>query len=194
MYSKYLYLTEVEWYMNWVNGGEVPIKLASRYKSNTRNGILTPDENQIHESKTDLNSLMPFIKFEENFDCKNINFKNITINGVNLPSIENAKLYKEDGLILSFCNTESEAIAKKFEKKVCVKILDINKLKESFDKQIGCEGIMENCQYTNSHERNHFLKSNLDEWQNEFRIFWKSNNEKYLKVPQDIAVLVKTYI
>jgi hypothetical protein len=193
MTSKYLYLTQIQWSENWINGGHIPISLASRYKNDIRSGILTPDENQIHESNVDLNSLNPMIIFGDSFNCKSLKIKNLNINGRIFTNEKSAKLYKEDGLILSFCNIENEEIAKRLVKKACVKINNIEELKSSFDLQIGCEGIMKECEYTSSHERNHFLKSNLDEWQNEFRIFWKSNNEKELEVPKGIAELIRIY-
>ncbi len=193
MTSKYLYLTKLDWADNWINGKSIPISLASRYKSNVREGILTPDENRIHESNFDLNKLAPFINFTDGASCKNINLEGVIINGDELPTVQDAKFYIEDGLILSFCNIESEEIARKLKKQVCVRIKDIDKLKKSFDNQIGFMSIMKSCEYTSKHQRNHFLKSNQDEWQNEFRLFWKSLREENLTVPIGIAEIVKIY-
>ena len=49
--ENFLYLTESEWAKTWVVGGEIPIKLASSYLSDNREGVMTPDENLIHESE-----------------------------------------------------------------------------------------------------------------------------------------------
>lgn len=38
----YLYLTELKWVKAWINGGEMPISLASTYLYDKRGGILTP--------------------------------------------------------------------------------------------------------------------------------------------------------
>ena len=193
--EKYLYLTEVEWADTWINGGEVPISLASRYLSEEREGTLTPDENLIYDSPVDITKIGGggLFKFGENFSCPNITIKDLQVNGEKMPDIISAQHVREDGLILSFSNKLCSTIAEKLKKKACVKINNIEKLKKKLDKQLGCKGIMDYCEYTKSHKRSHFLKSYEDEWQQEYRIFWKSKNEKMLKIPSGTAVLVMIY-
>ena len=184
----YLYLTEPDWVEPWVNGGEVPIKLASSYLSDARAGIMTPDENLIHESPVPIPSLKNFgIHIEQ---VKNFTFTNNTYNGVKLPDIHNGSYYTEDGLILSFCHHFHEETAERLEKRACVKINDISKLRKKLDKQLGCKGLMKKCEYTKDHRRNHFLKSVEDEWQDEFRIFWRVQKEKNLRIPAGTAQVV----
>jgi hypothetical protein len=184
----FLYLTETEWAKTWIEGGEIPINLASSYRSESRDGIMTPDENLIHESAIPIPSLKQHGFHFEN--VKNLTFTNNFSNGVRLPDIHNANYYSEDGLILSFCNHFCLITAEKLGKRACVKILDIEKTKKKLDKQLGCKGIMKSCQYTESHQRNHFLKSTEDQWQDEYRIFWKRKIEKRVKVPSGTATLV----
>ncbi len=186
---KYLYLTEVEWVDTWINGGCVPVSLASSYLSIERDGIMTPDENLIHESPVPIPSLENH-GFHVN-NCHNITFKGCTGDGFNIPDIIDANYYSEDGLVLSFCNTFDICIAKKLKKKACVRILNIKKLKKNIDRQLGCKGVMKSCEYTSTHNRNHFLKDEADAWQDEYRIFWKTTIEKQVNIPAGTAELVK---
>lgn len=171
----YLYLEKEEWAEVWVNGGEIPINLASAYQSDERAGTMTPDENLIHESNVDLMSLSPMIHIEKNANIKGLSILNSSINGQPIPNINNANYYKEDGLILSFCNHLSPETAHKFGKAICVEILDIRKTKLEIDEQLKITGSMKKCSYTDDHQRNHFLKFSDDSWQDEFRIFGNLN-------------------
>ena len=188
---KYLYLTEIDWAQTWVNGGYIPIYLASTYLHDERVGTLTPDENLVHESSVDMRSL-PMFDFGDNPDIRRFTMFKCSYNGVEIPTFS-ANYYKEDGLVLSFCNSFSKKIAKKLGKKSCVVIEDMDKLKNIIDKQLGCNGIMKKCSYTNDHQRNHFLKSKKDSWQDEFRIFWKHSSNVKVFIPEDTAKLVGTF-
>lgn len=186
--KKYLYLSE-KWYCEaWVNGGEIPIKLASTYLSDERNGILTPDENLIHKSEYPVPSLMQYGILIQG--VKNFTITNSYHGTQRIPDIIGADYYKEDGLILSFCNVFNPEIAKRMGKVACVEILDINTLKDIISKQLSCDVIADDCKYTKNHERNHFLKSVNDEWQQEYRLFWKLLENKNVTLPPDIARVV----
>ncbi|WP_333709703.1 hypothetical protein [Malikia spinosa] len=184
----FLYLTEPTWVKSWIEGGEIPISPASSYLSNLREGIMTPDENLIHESAMPIPSLKQHGYHFENI--KNLTFTGNYSNGVRLPDLINANYYTEDGLILSFCNHFNTSTAGRLGKKACIKILNIEKTRRKIDKQLGCKGIMKACEYTSDHQRNHFLKSKEDEWQDEFRIFWKTQKPKWVKIPQSTAEIV----
>ena len=186
--DKYLYLTKVEWADTWVNGGEIPISLASTYLSDERQGIMTPDENLIHESSIPIPSLRQYgIHIEQS---KNITIGNIVHNGRHVGGIKNANFYTEDGLILSFCNSFDKSIAERMGKQACVKICNIEKLRRVIDKQLGCKGIMKECTYTRDHQRNHFLKSTDDEWQDEFRLFWGVKENRVVNLPSGLCEFV----
>jgi hypothetical protein len=187
---KYLYLTEVEWSKTWVNGGEIPIKLASSYLNDERDGTLTPDENLIHSSEVDIKSLSPAFHFE---NVKGLTMTGCSINGKVIPEIKNAEYYKEDGLVLSFCNSLDESIANRLGKKCCVHVSNLKELRKSIDNQLGVKGKMEACKYTDDHNRNHFLKSTEDAWQQEYRMFWSSSENAVVNIPSGHAKLVATY-
>ena len=191
--QKYLYLTEIEWIDAWINGGSIPISLASTYLHDERGGNLTPDENLVHESPVDLKSLSPFIHIADGANVKNLNITNSSMNGQRIPDIVGANYYTEDGLILSFCNSFSAEIAERMKKKACVKILNMEKMRRKIDKQLGCRGIMGACKYTSDHNRNHFLKSADDSWQDEYRIFWRTTREKWIAIPTGTAELVSVF-
>lgn len=190
---KYLYLTKQEWAEAWINGGEIPISLASTYLHDKREGVLTPDENLIHDSSVDLKSLSPFVHFAEDAQVKNFTMTGCRMNGKAIPNIKNANYYKEDGIILSFCNTLSESVATKLGKECCVKITNFKELKNMIDDQIGVKGIMRDCEYTADHRRNHFLKSTEDKWQQEFRMFWPFDHKVLVTIPKGHGKLVGTY-
>ncbi|WP_374089194.1 hypothetical protein [Methylomicrobium lacus] len=187
---KYLYLTEIEWADTWIGGGLIPIKLASTYLHPERNGVLTPDENLIHKSNVDIRSLSPGIHLD---NIKNLNMSNVVINGRRVPDIQNASYYKEDGLILSFCDSENAAIAERLGKKCCVRVSKLKELKKAIDSQLGVKGTMGPCQYTTDHQRNHFLKSVEDAWQEEFRMLWKFPENVSVTIPGGHAKLVAKY-
>ncbi|MEG4316486.1 hypothetical protein U8L64_15885 [Pseudomonas sp. FIP_A4] len=188
---KYLYLTKAQWVDTWVNGGSIPIALASSYLSDIRDGIMTPDENLIHESNIPIPSLQQHGIHIEN--TRNITITGFISNGIRQPDILHANYYKEDGLILSFCNSFNREIAKRMGKEACVRILNIEKLRKSIDKQIGCKGIMKDCEYTSSHNRNHFLKHESDAWQDEYRMFWRTTRERWVVLPEGTAELVAIF-
>lgn len=188
----YLYLGRKEWAEAWVDGGKIPINPASTYLSDERAGTMTPDENLVHKSNVDLQTLSRSgaIGFKELHD---FSFIGCSINGERIPDIHNAYYYQEDSLILSFCNHLSPDTARKLGKVICVEIINISKTKKKLDKKLGIRGGMKKCDYTDDHQRNHFLKSKDDSWQDEFRIFWKSQRgETWVTIPSGTAKIVWT--
>ncbi|MND82464.1 hypothetical protein D3C80_742980 [compost metagenome] len=186
---KYLYLSEKWHCKTWVSGGDIPIKLASTYLSNNREGIMTPDENLIHRSEFPIPALKMF-GFEMH-DVKGVNMSGNYYNGMRIPDITNGMYYKEDGLILSFCNVFDPEIAKKLGKVACVEILDINNLARVINKRLKCKSVAGNCKYTRGHERDHFLKSFEDAWQQEYRLFWRANKNRAVRLPSGLARIVE---
>ncbi|ABM05100.1 conserved hypothetical protein [Psychromonas ingrahamii 37] len=188
---KYLYLTKIEHVDTWVNGGDIPIALASTYLSDTRSGIMTPDENLIHESPIPIPSLKNIgIRIE---NVRSLTMTNCRGNGMKIPNMKNAHYYKQDGLILSFCNSFNNEVAYKLDKKACVKVNDIKALCGVIDKQLGRKGVMRSCQYTHSHKRNHFLKHVDDSWQDEFRLFWLIKENKSVTLPSGVCEFVSEF-
>lgn len=191
--SFYLYLNE-HWHADtWVSGGLIPINPASTYRSMEREGIFTPDENLIHKAEVDLMSLSPFLSIAPGAHIRGLTMTNNYMNGVRMPDVNDVQYYLDDGLILSFSTRLTGVLAKKMKKKACVKILNIDLLKSSLDEQLGVKSEAELCRYTRGHERNHFLKSELDSWQAEFRLFWPITKKVEVSVASGTAELVCTW-
>jgi hypothetical protein len=183
--TKYLYLAEAAHARTWVEGGgPVPIRLASTYLSDRREGTSTPDENLIHRSPVDLNSLRPAFHFE---NVKDVTVIGCVINGVPVPDIRNADFFREDGLVLCLSNTLSVDICHRLSKKVCVAIDDLASLKAALDAQIEVTSTAANCDYTSNHERNHFLKHEADAWMDEYRLFWPTLKDASVTLPKGAA-------
>tara|TARA_R110000772_G_scaffold85933_2_gene180307 strand:+ start:1729 stop:2298 length:570 start_codon:yes stop_codon:yes gene_type:complete len=183
--EKYLYLTFPKWKDAWIHGGKIPLNPASVYKRMDRDGIYTPDENLIYKSTHDLDQLKGAVNI--GVGCRNISIGKIVNNGVTIAENLQASKYEEDGVILSLCNRKSKKIAQKLTKQACVKILDVDLLKDVIDEQLGKLSIAKACRYTKSYERNHFLKSSEDEWQDEYRLFWNHQERVEIVLPKGIA-------
>jgi hypothetical protein len=188
--SLYLYLNEHSYANTWINGGVAPINPASYYKSTDRSGIYTPDENLIHKSEFDLKNLGPGVQVGNAYG---LTLQNVVVEGVRIPDVRDAYYFEDDGLILSFSYRLTRTVARKMKKKSCVKIIDIKRLKEDLDEQLGVESKAGPCRYTSGHQRNHFLKSNLDEWQAEYRLFWPVKSRAEVSIPQGTAELICTW-
>ncbi|HGF0769551.1 TPA: hypothetical protein ACF7ZB_001869 [Kluyvera georgiana] len=186
--KKYLYLTKKEWVFPWTRGGIVPLYQASNYLSDERIGVMTPDENLIDTSTHDIKAFGGSVKIEGGGTilCTNSN-----LNGQFYPGTVKFEQRVEDGLVLCLANKKSAEVAEKLGKRACVEISDVERLKYFLDRQIGINGIMRSCEYTNGHNRNHFLKSHLDSWQDEFRIFWPGAKSIRVSIPSGIAKEVK---
>jgi hypothetical protein len=190
----FIYLKEKCFVENWLNEGTVPINLASYYRDQERNGNRTPDENlQItikgHEVKPGIKNVVDqVIHNPSGLGQTIINGNVISGDEVLGRNITYTQTY-EDGLVLSMCTELSLDIMKRFkDKKAVIQILDLEKLKESFDRQIGIisqEGL---CNYTKMDERTHFLKHVSDSWQKEYRWFWRGlEKEVNVAVPKGVA-------
>ena len=191
--SLYLYLNE-HWHAEtWINGGEVPINPASFYRRIERGGIFTPDENLIHKSEVDLTTLGPFLKVGPGSIIKDFTFVGCVVDDEPFPDITNADYYENDGLILSFSSRLTGVLARKMKKKACIKIVDMDLLKRHLDDQLGVVSEAGPCKYTSGHQRNHFLKSDLDEWQAEYRLFWPVDKKAEVFVPAGTAQLICTW-
>lgn len=190
----FLYLTKSEWVRNWIEGGKIPIALASAYRRSERSGIYTVDENLISDLGFKIEELQPLINIGEGGGLRGATIKNNFVNGRRLPETEDGNYYREDGLILSFSLELSKEIARKMNKVACVRILDIDGLKGCIDEQLGVKGKMAACKYTLGDNRNHFLKSEKDSWQREYRMFWPGSCARTVNLPRGYAKLVELQI
>ncbi|MCK6800694.1 hypothetical protein [Enterobacter cloacae] len=186
--KKYLYLTRKEWVFPWTRGGVVPLFQASTYLSDERDGVMTPDENLIDTSTHDIKA---FGNLANIVGGGTITLTNCFINGVFTPETIKFEQKIEDGLVLCLANSKNAGLAKRLGKTACIEISDVNHLKRFLDRQIGIISVMKSCEYTDGHNRNHFLKSSLDSWQDEFRIFWPKAKSTRISIPSGIAKEVK---
>ncbi|HCC6421779.1 TPA: hypothetical protein M6A56_004628, partial [Klebsiella pneumoniae] len=148
-------------------------------------GVLTPDENLIDSSTFDVKSISPGITFAEGGIARNIRFINCYSNGVVVNGTVNR--HYEDGLVICMATKKSKYIARKLGKTACVKINNINKLINCVNEHTGVIGVHGVCTYTATHERNHFLKSTYDQWQREYRMFWKGVGNIEVELPPGLG-------
>lgn len=180
--SKYLYLEKNEYAKTWVEGGTVPLSLASSYRSSERSGIMTPDENvTIEFFGMPYNDFKKVVNVEGDSRNLNITLSNCNIQGKHVNKAEYHQDYK-DGYVLCFSNIKSKEIAKKLNKKCCVRIVDVGELCDYISDQIKIKGEHRSCEYTSEVNRNVFLKGSEDEWQKEYRIFWESSSKESISV------------
>lgn len=185
--KKYLYLTQKKWVQPWIKGGVVPLFSASKYLSDERSGVFTPDENLIDTSTHDVKNYSGMITMEGD---STLTITNSFVRGTfHSRMVFDQKI--ENGLVLCLANSKSIDIAKRLGKEACVEILNVDLLKRYLDKQIGANSIMRPCEYTDGHNRNHFLKSSQDAWQDEFRIFWPGVDSLRVSIPSGIGREVK---
>ncbi len=187
----FLYLGDLKFADAWVAGGKIPISLASTYKSESRGGTMTPDENLIYTFARPLEEFQELITFVPGMPIRNLTICGNSANGKPLPNVYNASRYVEDGLILSFCHKASDEIMQRLGKVCCVQITEPGLLLRSIEAQLGPVDNVAPCAYTSGHQRDHFLKSEEDSWQDEFRLFWKKTDEPivWVEIPP-VAVLM----
>jgi hypothetical protein len=169
--KKYLYLTEKDWVKPWVEGGQVPIGWSSWYKADARGGTKTPDENLIYDAPVDIANLGNMCRLGHIEG--GLTITGSTYNGAPIPDMINVQHRREDGYLFCLSNRFDSDIAKRLEKQACVRIENVEELKELIDEQLGIVGVLGECEYTADHRRDHFLKSYKDTWQDEFRMFWR---------------------
>ncbi|MDZ5634494.1 hypothetical protein [Janthinobacterium sp. GMG1] len=183
---RYVYLNEL-WHANaWIEGGRIPIGMASSYISDVRDGTFTPDENLIHNSPIALDG--PELHGVFKGEIRGLTMLGCTNNGKKILDLHEVDRYVEDGAILSFCKKFDVELGRRFKGKViCLKIKDIRDLFQAIDDQLPVIGRLEDCLYTEDHQRNHFLKSIDDSWQEETRMFWKIAEKVEVELPPGLA-------
>ena len=186
--SKFLYLTRPEWVTTWIAGGTVPLNLASAYRSNERQGTMTPDEvrhSELHGiSERDFERI---VKIGPNA-AASISIGKVVIDGKVRGRDVSFVRQDKDGLILCLSNSFSPATLERLQKTACVEIPDWRRLLVAIDEQLGVSGMGRPVEYTNSSDRKQFLKSVDDAWQDEFRLFWPVSSSTTVTIHSNLAV------
>lgn len=193
----YLYLTQKEWSKTWIEGGRIPITLASKYLSDDRLGTKTPDENNQRILKNlgeeniavlgNMDSIPTIAKSNFNIKIGTMRIGDKVV----AKDVEYKRRY-EDGYILSFSTKLDNKIMQRLGKSACVEIMDYEKLFANLDKQMeGSDGVHDSCKYSAGNNRNVFLKSTKDEWQQEYRFYWKIDHQKEIK--ETIELIIPTH-
>jgi hypothetical protein len=172
MASKFLYLTKEHWRLAWNHGGVIPIFPARKYLSEERSGTLTPDE-RIRTSKgaASVADISKGFKFPLGMS---VSIKNLSINlndgrGALPVDYETKPII---GYIISLSNNYSRTTQVKLGKECCIKIKDVDSLCSVIAAQLGVIGQHKRVLYTVSDDRDVFLKSSADHWQDEYRLFF----------------------
>jgi len=187
--QKYLYLTEFKWIEPWINGGNIPVFLANKYKSQERSGIFTPDEGverELQNIEYDLFKQLRIVNLEGvgKLRIDNLDIPNMGLNRKNI----NYEQIQENGYVLSFCNTFDKNIGKRLGKKACIEIYDVIELFNIISGQLGIIGESKNCEYTTHINRNSFLKSKEDAWQDEYRLYWKIDSKTNFEKKKEVCI------
>ena len=190
MGAVYKYLYNEEFASTWINGGRIPIFPASTYRAVDRRGTNTPDE--VIKQKFSTGSVKRAFEsnafgFDRNF-LGPVRMNNVTIQGFQdqlRPLNINGMFVRseQDAFIDCYsCEFSEELMVRLETKNTCVEIDNIDGLLDEFDKQIGIKSIRRKIIYTKGLERDHFVKSDEDSWQKEFRAVWDVSNVASLVV------------
>ena len=188
------YLERQEFAKTWIEGGFVPINPASAYYSSERGGKFTPDELMQRSLVGPMQGLIDsrVIGIQQNTNA-NITVRNCLIidpSGVQVIDYAAHLVRREDSYIDCYSTELSSVLSIELQRNFVVEISDIEALASAFDRQIGLRSLRRAVDYTDSYDRSHFVKSNSDSWQKEFRLVWmKDGVEPFLvEVPSGLCI------
>jgi hypothetical protein len=191
MPTKFLYLAKIEHVAAWTDGGAVPLSLASKYLDIERHETRTPDETFTKKTWGE----------GDDIDDLERRFINPIIGGgvfVSGPSYPRGPqgeatgltVARWDGLVLCLSNSESKSVCSELGKAACVAIDHPLALFQVLSAQLGVAGEHRHCDYTDTRDRDVFLKSKLDRWQDEYRMFWLGAGPRSVTIPPQTARLL----
>lgn len=203
---KYIYLNEFWHAEAWVNGGEIPFYLASKYRSTERRGVRTPDENQVLALRNPITTRPPFLITHPDEEYRQIAWLTRLPDGRVEPRVADCGYV--DGWILCMSNARNDELWCAEGKKACVEVRNEQELygqvlarllqKGAVDISVNpCCGRGE-CEYTDTAQRHAFLKSVDDSWQDEYRMFWRQDIARHpdpqvrITLPPGLCQLVWT--
>ena len=189
MSTKYLYLKAVDHVAAWTDGGEVPLSLASAYLAIERHETMTPDETYTH-------TVSNLSQAQADGLARNIDFSGGG-GGLHARTVKHSDgttsedvhwdVKRWDGLVLCMSNSENKEICKRMGKLACVAIDSPEQLFRVITAQLGIRGTHQCCLYTAKPDREPFLKSSRDAWQDEYRMFWRGGTERMVTIPPRTA-------
>ncbi len=191
--EKYLHLKEAEYVNTWVNGGQVPLGVASDYFDVERTRTSTPDEGMTYYGTAPVyregNRVYSGGSVFENVNVVEIDNRYIDCGGPDGRLFSGIVDFRSswDGAIFCCSNRYKSSTGLRLGKLFCVKILDIEQLKYVLDEQVGLESQSNRCSYTRGIERDVFLKSHLGKWQDEYRLYWTNLPRQTVQIPSGLA-------
>jgi len=201
----YRYLEEESHVAAWTTGGRIPIRQALYYRNLEGEGGRADSEDAMHRTVTGMRldqiqnsgkGRSPFmigpgvnIRMEFN-DC-------VFAEPCGVYHIKEGKLSQHHPpcLILCLSTTLSAKTAKAIDAKCkfCVRIRDIDRLREVIDKKLDAKGRSQRVQYTTGDDRHTFLKSIAYRDQAEYRLAWEGvvTENVWVELPEGIAERVE---
>lgn len=178
---------------SWVQGGRLPINSVSYFQAEVRNGIFTPDERiqrklegMTEERHRKYVGTSPTAKIIQRI------YGSVYEGGVKVAEGVNFEQIPDEGIVLCFARRNRRSILDHLKKNapVCIEILDVRRLYDLICEQLDHEGLVANCSYTSTINRNHFLKGKPDEVMEEFRMFWPIADTASVELPPGIGRIV----
>lgn len=196
---KYLYLREVTHAHTWVEGGRVPLSLASSYLAQERKGIFTPDENNVIKIREHAGH-PAFVVADEKHRSQTFTWLSEDPDG------RIVRRYMDvgyvDGVVLCLSNSRNDETWFDAGKRACVQIDDVLALQVAITESLADQSLlpsspnwevtarMHSCEYTETAQRDAFTKGKEDSWQDEFRMFWLVRQNVLVEIPAGLARLI----
>lgn len=177
----------------WLHGGKIPVHSVRTFQASVRDGVLTPDEliqrrlEGLSESR-----IGNYIKASSTSRTILRIYGEVYESGVKVGENVTFEQVPDDGIVLCFARRNHRPILEYLKKAnpKCVEITYPRRLYEVICEQLDQEGLVANCSYTSTIQRNHFLKSTQDEVLEEFRMFWPIPETQWVSLPAGIGRLV----
>jgi hypothetical protein len=170
--TKFLYLSSPDHVRTWTHGGTVPLSLASAYRRAERGSIFTPDEGRkqtvANATPAQVEAIQRTIIMDRGggVHARRVKWDDWEAENVHI------SVTPVDGVVLCLSNSESREICARLGKIACVAIDRPTRLFLRLCAQLGTKGNHGPCEYTDTANRDVFLKSSADKWQDEYRLFW----------------------
>lgn len=202
----YRYLEEEGHVTAWTSGGRIPLRQALFYRNLEGEGGRADTEDSMHRTVEGMRLSQiqnpgpgpSHVRIGPGANIESLVFKDCTFSGpLGIHYVKDGKLsqHHPPSLVLCFSTTLSAKTAKAVDAKCkyCVRILDIKRLRQIIDDQLGAKGEGRIVQYTTGDDRNTFLKSMTYCGQAEYRLAWEGlpNETVWVELPVGIAERVE---